>query len=209
MSGVELVIVVVASAVGAVGGWGGRMLLGRLRRGVRLTGGPLELAGAAVSGVSVGVGWARPTLGLILLAALLLLILAPVDLVHHRLPDAITLPAFPAAATAVATTFLLSHQSGSVIRAVAVAAVFWALFAATARISPASMGRGDVKLIPTLGLLTGYVSIGAAVIALALAFVLGALVSVAGMVAGRLKLKSAIAFGPFLLLGAWVALLLV
>ena len=29
------------------------------------------------------------------------------------------------------------------------------------------------------------------------------------MVAGRLKLKSAIAFGPFLLLGAWVALLLV
>ena len=207
MSGEQITLTAVAVVIGAVAGWSSRLFLGRLRRGVVLTVGPLEATAAAVAGVSVAVGWARPTLGLVLLAGLLLVLLSPVDLVHHRLPDAITLPALPLAALAVAVTFLLSHQSGSVIRAVIAAAVLWAIFAGTARMSPRSMGRGDVKLIPTIGLLTGFVSVGAVVIAVASAFVLGALVSIAGMAGGRLRLKSSIPLGPFLLVGCWGALL--
>ncbi|SDP22192.1 leader peptidase (prepilin peptidase) / N-methyltransferase [Nakamurella panacisegetis] len=208
MSGVQLVVVMLSAVGGLAAGWGARQLLARLRRGVTLAPGPLELGTAAVVASSVAIGWARPTLALILLAGWLLVLLTPVDLVHHRLPDAVTLPALPVAAVTVAVTYLLSHPSGSVNRAVLVAAVLWALFAATARIRPAAMGRGDVKLIPTIGLLTGYVSLGAAVVALALACVLGALASIVGMLAGRLELKSSIAFGPFLLVGGWAALLI-
>ena len=207
MSGEQIVVTVIAAGGGSLTGWSARLFLGRLRRGVVVGVGPLEIAAALVAGISVSMAWGRPTLGLVLLAGVLLVLLTPVDVVHHRLPDAITLPALPIASIAVAVTFLCSHHSGSVIRAGITASVLWALFAGTARISSAWMGRGDVKLIPTIGLLTGYLSATAPVVALAAAFVLGAITSLAGIAFGRLKVKSAIPLGPFLLIGCWGVLL--
>ena len=68
------------------------------------------------------------------------------------------------------------------------------------------MGLGDVKLVPSLALMTGYVSVASGVLAVVIAFVLGALVAVLGMVSRRLSLTSAIPFGPFLLAGCWLIL---
>ena len=82
------------------------------------------------------------------------------------------------------------------------------VFAALARISSSWMGRGDVKLVPTLGLLLGYVSASSVLLGLGSAFVLGAVVSLTAVLAGRLKLKSAIPLGPYLLFGTWAVLLL-
>jgi leader peptidase (prepilin peptidase)/N-methyltransferase len=206
--GIEMLVVALTAAVGAGTGVLLRHLLRRLRRGVVLPAGPTEAAGAVVAGVSVGVAWGRPTLALILLAGLLLVALSGVDLVHHRLPDAITLPALPAAALAVIGTYLLAPQSGSALRSVVSAAVLWTGFALLARLQPAWMGRGDVKLIPTLGLLLGYVSSSSVVLGLAVAFGSGSLVSLAAVAAGRLRMRSAIPLGPYLLFGTWVVLLL-
>jgi len=144
---------------------------------------------------------------LTLFGGLLLTALAGVDIVHHRLPDAITLPAFPAAAMVVGLTYLGWPSSGSVLRAVVCAALCWSIFTALAWMNSAWMGRGDVKLIPTLALLMGYLSWPALVFGLGLAFLLGALVSAIGVAIGRLKLRSAIPLGPYLLLGCWVVLL--
>ncbi len=197
----------VAALVGAAAGAGIRILLGRLRRGAVLRVGLAEVASALVTTLGVGLAWAEPTLGLVLGAGLLMVALGSVDIVHHRLPDAITLPAIPATALAVLLTSLVSPGSGSVIRAAVSAVLLWALFTALARMSSSWMGRGDVKLIPTLGLMMGYVSIGAVVVGLAIAFVIGSVVALAGVATRRLRLNSAIPLGPYLLFGCWSVLL--
>lgn len=197
---------VLGSALGAAAGAALRLLLRNLRRGVVLRVGWLEAAGASTTAAGLVLAWSAPTLGLVLFAGLLLVALSGVDIVHHRLPDAITLPALPLAAVAVLATNLVHPGSGSMLRAGSCAVVLWSLFAAASRMSAAAMGGGDVKLVPTLGLLMGYVSAGA-VIGLAMAFVLSALVVLVGLVVRRLRLNSAIPLGPYLLLGCWSVLL--
>ena len=107
--------------------------------------------------------------------------LGAVDVARHRLPDALTLPAVPVTLLLVAGTAWLSPGSGSVVRACVVAAALWLLFWGLAALAPAAMGRGDVKLVPSLGLLTGFVSVAATVLGVLLAFVLGAIVSLVGV----------------------------
>lgn len=60
------------------------------------------------------------------------------------------------------------------------------------------MGFGDVKLAFSIGLLLG--SLGG-LVALYFAFVIGAIAGMFLIIAGRKKLKSSIAFGPFLVIG--------
>ncbi len=67
------------------------------------------------------------------------------------------------------------------------------------------MGFGDVKLAFTMGVLLG---IKGGLAALYLAFVSGALVGFVLLIIGQKKLKSKIAFGPFLMLGIMTVLFL-
>ncbi len=200
-------VVAGGAGLGAGAGAGIRVLLGRLRRGVVLRPGIAETAGAAVTGIGVGIAGRTATLALALFAGLLMVALGAVDIVHHRLPDAITLVALPVAGVGVVLTSLLAPGSGSLASAAVSAAVLWAVFALVARVSPRSMGRGDVKLVPTLGLLLGYLSPAAVLFGLLIAFASGSCVALAGMAAGRLRLGSAIPLGPYLLFGCWLMLL--
>ena len=196
-----------AAGLGAVAGVGIRRLLGRLRRGVTLRIGVAEVAAAIVTSIGVVIAWGDPTMGLALFTGLLLVALGAVDVVHHRLPDAITLPALPVTVTLVVLTAVLAPGSGSLLSAAVAAVALWAVFAGIARLSPRSMGRGDVKLMPTLGLLMGYVSPFAVLFGLLVAFGTGSAVALVGLAARRLRLASAIPLGPYLLLGCWVILL--
>ena len=65
------------------------------------------------------------------------------------------------------------------------------------------MGFGDVKLVILLGLLLGFPNI---IPALFLAFALGAVIGLLSMKFKKLGLKSEIPFGPFLVVGAFIAL---
>ena len=65
-------------------------------------------------------------------------------------------------------------------------------------------GFGDVKLAPSLGLLLGWPK---TIVAVFLAFVLGAVVAVVLIALGKKKLGQTIPFGPFLVLGTFAALL--
>lgn len=201
-----LLAALLGAGVGAAAAWAGRRALARLRRGVALRAPVLEIAGAVVTGLGVGLAWPAPTVGLVAWAGLLAVVLSAVDIAVHRLPDALTLPAVPITAVLVLGTWAVAPSSGDPMTALVAGVVATALFAGLAVAAPRAMGRGDVKLVPSLALLTGYLSFPAVLWWLILAFGIGALVALAGLVTRRLSLGSAIPFGPCLLAGCWLVL---
>ena len=68
-----------------------------------------------------------------------------------------------------------------------------------------AMGFGDVEIAAVLGLWLGWPKTA---YALWIAFVSGAAVGIWYLVVGKKKMKSRIAFGPFLILGSWLAFLI-
>jgi leader peptidase (prepilin peptidase)/N-methyltransferase len=76
-----------------------------------------------------------------------------------------------------------------------------------ALISPASLGFGDVKLAGVIGLVLGWLGIDHAVVGLLAGFLAGGVIAIVLLVAQRAGLKSHIAFGPAMLLGAFASLL--
>jgi leader peptidase (prepilin peptidase)/N-methyltransferase len=130
------------------------------------------------------------------------LILVPlifIDLDHRILPNAITYPATVIAVVLVAifeTDDLPEHL-------IAGAAAFMFLFAAV-WFYPKGMGVGDVKLAGVMGLFLGR----NVAPALLIAFLAGTIVGIGVMTAKGVRegRKTAIPFGPFLALGALIAL---
>jgi leader peptidase (prepilin peptidase)/N-methyltransferase len=72
---------------------------------------------------------------------------------------------------------------------------------------PKGMGGGDVKLAGVLGMYTAYISWGAWAVGLFGGFFLGGVVSIGLVLAGRAGRKSKVPFGPFMLVGALLAVL--
>jgi leader peptidase (prepilin peptidase) / N-methyltransferase len=74
-------------------------------------------------------------------------------------------------------------------------------------IHPAGMGFGDVKLAGVLGAYLGWIGWGALAVGAFLGFLLGGLYGALLLLLRRAGRKSAIPFGPFMLLGAVVGVL--
>jgi leader peptidase (prepilin peptidase)/N-methyltransferase len=66
------------------------------------------------------------------------------------------------------------------------------------------MGMGDVKLAAVLGLYLGFLGWGNLLVGAFAAFLFGGLFGLALMLARRAGRKTAIPFGPWMILGAWV-----
>ncbi len=200
-----LPVLVAVVAGGALGGVS-RRLLGRMRRGAVIRPGPLEVASALLAGVGVALSWPSGPWLMVCWIGALAVPLSAVDLAHHRLPDALTLPAVPITLGVAA----LGADSGAVLdavgRAAAAGLVVGGLFLTLATVLPVAMGRGDAKLAFTIGSALGAVSWPAVPIAVFLAFVIGSVAGIAGMATRRLNLRSALPFGPALLAGCWLVL---
>lgn len=65
-----------------------------------------------------------------------------------------------------------------------------------------AMGSGDIGIIGVIGLWVGYPKI---FVALWMAFVIGAIVGSWMLLRSKKNIKSMIAFGPYLILGGWIA----
>jgi prepilin signal peptidase PulO-like enzyme (type II secretory pathway) len=76
--------------------------------------------------------------------------------------------------------------------------VFGAVFLFIEAVWPARLGGGDIKMSSGLG---AWLGLEKGFEALTLAYGLGALLGIAGMLLGKTQLKSKIPFGPFLALG--------
>lgn len=150
----------------------------------------------------------HPELAVWLLLVPVALTLALVDLRVFRLPDVLTLPAFATTAALLAAAALLPSHRGSWLRALLAAAAVATLYFLLFLINPAGMGFGDVKLAPTVALPLGWYGWGEVITGTFAAFALGALVGLALLATGRATRKSPLPFGPFMLAGCTVALLL-
>jgi len=69
------------------------------------------------------------------------------------------------------------------------------------------MGVGDVKLAPTLGLALGWLSWGTVAVGVFAGFLLGGLAGLGGMLALGLSRKALLPFGPWLVAGALLGVL--
>jgi leader peptidase (prepilin peptidase)/N-methyltransferase len=86
-------------------------------------------------------------------------------------------------------------------------AVLYALYFLIAIAKPGGMGFGDVKLAGVLGLYLGWVGWGALAVGTFLGFLIGGLVGIALMIGGRATRRTGLPFGPFMLVGALIAIL--
>jgi leader peptidase (prepilin peptidase)/N-methyltransferase len=132
-----------------------------------------------------------------------------IDLDVHRLPDLIVLPSYPIAFVLLLVPTVVTGQWGSLLRAVLAGLGLFILYLLLALLSPGGggLGFGDVKLAGVLGLLLGWLGWGGVVISVFAAFLIGGLIALALLLARRVSRTSHIAFGPSMLLGAWVAVM--
>jgi leader peptidase (prepilin peptidase) / N-methyltransferase len=167
----------------------------------------LELSTAAVLALLLGRFGAQPDVVAFGFFGVLGVALAAIDIATQRLPDPLTLPAYPILITLLAIAALSDDDFAAFGRAMLGGLALAGAFLLLALVRPAQLGGGDVKLAGITGLALGWLGWPALIAGAALAFVLSALVSLALLAARRVTLHSAICFGPFLLGGALLAML--
>jgi leader peptidase (prepilin peptidase)/N-methyltransferase len=134
------------------------------------------------------------------------LALALIDLDTHRLPNVIVLPAYAVGAALLGAAAVLTGSWTALATAVVGALATGGLYLVLALARPGGMGMGDVKLAGVAGFFLGWLGVPELILGTVAAFVLGGIVGVGMLLAGRGR-RSAVAFGPWLLAGAWIAIL--
>ena len=177
-----------------------------------------RMATVATSRTSIDLWWKLP-LGSVLLAVAVLAAqfeprllplaylavvtpaLCVADVTQRRLPNNLVMPGYLVAVVGALTQWFWTGQPPleALVSAVAYF-VFMLVFSLTG-----GMGMGDVKLAGVLGICAGLIGAGTAVASPVAAFVLG---GVAALVALRRGAGASIPFGPFMLAGFWVAVVL-
>ncbi len=135
----------------------------------------------------------------LLIVSSFLLVIFVFDLKHYIIPDRVVFPAILIVFLYRIFTFNLFLNC--LVSAVAASAFFLAIYL----ISQGKwIGFGDVKLAFLMGLLLGFPKI---LVALFFAFMIGAIIGI-GLISFKKKtMKSEVPFGPFLIVGTFIALL--
>jgi leader peptidase (prepilin peptidase) / N-methyltransferase len=157
-----------------------------------------------VLAVRIGFAWELPAylyLGAIGVA------LAMIDIDVKRLPNAIVLPSYVVVAVLLGAAAAIEGEWATMLRAVLAGMALYAFYFLLMLVYPRGMGFGDVKLAGILGAYLGWLGWGELVVGSFLGFLVGGVFGLALMVVGRAGRKSAIPFGPWMLLGALLGIL--
>jgi leader peptidase (prepilin peptidase)/N-methyltransferase len=130
--------------------------------------------------------------------------LALIDLDTKRLPNAIVVPALVAGILLLAAAALVRGDVLALAGAAIGGAGLFALYLILALVSRGGMGMGDVKLAAVLGLYLGFLGWGNLLVGAFAAFVFGGVFGLVLMLIRRAGRKTAIPFGPWMILGAWL-----
>ena len=165
----------------------------------------LTVAGFAAMGLRFGLS---PVLPAYCYLAVLSVTLGFIDARHRRLPDVLTLSAYPAGAALLgAAAVCVPGGPRLLAHAVLGAALAGGLYLVLACLYPPGIGWGDVKLSGVLGMFLGWLGARAFVTGLVSPFVLAAVSGAAMIAAGAATRKSRIPFGPYMV-GAAAAVIL-
>lgn len=125
-----------------------------------------------------------------------------IDARTHRLPNRIVLPTLVGALALVGVDALAAHSSSSLISAIIGMLILGGFYTVLRATSRGGIGGGDVKLAAVIGLVLGWHGWQALAIGAAAAFVLGALYALILMSLRRATRSTRIAFGPWMIIGA-------
>jgi leader peptidase (prepilin peptidase)/N-methyltransferase len=149
--------------------------------------------------------WALPAF---LYLAAVSVALAAIDIDLRRLPDRIVLPSIVVGIVLLALATFGAGDWGLLVRALVGGAVLFAFYFALVLAYPRGMGFGDVKLAALLGLYLGWTGWDALIVGAFAAFLIGGVFAIVLVLVKRANGKTAIPFGPWMLLGAWVGIFL-
>ncbi|MEV5505816.1 prepilin peptidase [Streptomyces orinoci] len=205
-------LAVLAGFYGAVAGW----LLPRVRYrlaveegqfGLGGVGGGAAVTGALCAGLALATG-ARPELAVWLLAAPVTVLLAEVDRSVRRLPDLLTLPLALAVTGLLGVVALIPGAAGSWPGALLGAAALGGWYLLLFLIHPRGMGFGDVKLALGLGGALGWYGWAWLIFGGFAGLLAGAAFGLWLLLVRRAGRGTTLAFGPFMIAGAWSGVLL-
>jgi leader peptidase (prepilin peptidase) / N-methyltransferase len=167
---------------------------------------PMYPALEVVTGVLVAAGAARfDDLGsAIVVPAMLSLLpaIALIDLRHRIIPNALMYPSLIAFLVAIVVAWLVGSELDPLDGSIGLLAYGGGLFLVA--LVSRGMGMGDVKLAALLGLVLGSIGLRFVAVAASGGVLVGGLAGVGALIAGRGR-KSAIPFGPSMVVGAIVA----
>lgn len=135
-------------------------------------------------------------------------VLALVDVAEHRLPNTIIATGIAALAVLLVIAAAPGGEWLRMLWALSGACAMFGVYLLLALASPRSMGMGDVKLGFLLGLLLGWFGASAWLFGLLAAFVIGGIIAVVALARRRVSLRDSIPFGPSMLAGALLVVLL-
>jgi leader peptidase (prepilin peptidase)/N-methyltransferase len=194
-----------AAVTGAVAGAGGAVLLRRVPRGVRVSVLACGVLVAALWAVVVARAgglpvwwWPAP-----LVLAWAGVLLGTADVAARRLPDALTLPAYPVVAVLLVVAAVGVGDADLMVRAIGGALLWAGGYAAVRMIAPGALGGGDVKLAGSLGALTAASSWPGLLLAVLAASALTV------VIAGPARMFGCrdVPHGPAMLAAAWLVVL--
>ncbi|HET7477017.1 MAG TPA: A24 family peptidase [Dermatophilaceae bacterium] len=210
-------LLVGAGAGGLVARWlrsAGYRLQDERDRPVRAVGWVVPVTGLlwATLAWRLGAGELRAYLPVALFLATVGVALTAVDLDVHRLPERLTLPSYPVVilllVVASAVTGLWRPLLVALVAGAVSVVVYFLLFVLAALTSPGGLGFGDVVLSGIIGLALGWLGAGLALFALLAAFLVAGVAALGLVLTRRATRQTRIAFGPFMLVGAWLTVIL-
>ena len=129
-----------------------------------------------------------------------------IDYATHRLPRGVTFRAAIVGGPMLTLAAINHDDNGRVGVMLASFIITLVLFALLAALSKGGIGGGDVRLAPVLAMFLGWLGASHVYTGLGSGFILGGIAAAGMLITRRASTSTRIAFGPFLCIGAVVAL---
>lgn len=169
----------------------------------------LFVAGGVLAVVTlVAYGWNHPSAYVAAVFVAVAPILTAIDFAERRLPDVVTLPAAGASVVALVVGGLVSGDWGPALRGGAGMLILFGAFFVMFIIAGGAFGFGDVKLGLSMGAVLGTYSWFALLLGPFIGMLLGFAVGVVLMIMRKATMKTAIALGPYLIIGTLVIIVI-
>ena len=164
----------------------------------------LATTGLVETLLALGIG-PDPALPAFLALGAVGVVLATVDLVTRRLPDPLVLAAYASGLVLLGVAAAVLRDAAPLLRAGLGMVALFGLYLVLALVNPAGLGFGDVKLAGALGLHLAWRGWDVLLVGALAGFLLAALAALVLLATRRATRSSDLPFGPFMLAGALLA----